>query len=352
MRIFIYEYASAQPAETDLPSSIRREGRAMLDAICGDFRRLSEVEVATLSPGDNDDPLAFQKLAASADWSLVIAPEFDGLLTTRCQWVERAGGRLLGPSSSAVEFLSDKWNLYRTLTAWGVPTPETSLVGTCEKQGVPSGGSDSGQAPGRQGDAPTTFVVKPRWGAGSVGVRRLGDPVRDAVSGAMLRQSFVPGIPASCAVLLSPKGQAIRFPAAWQFLGGDTGFRYLGGEVPLDASLDRRVARLLGPLLPRLARLPGLKGYVGIDLILGDDPDGGRDAVIEINPRLTTSYLGLRKLARGNLAEAMLAVAQGRSPDEFTWKPGRVRFGAEGVTAVSDASGAQDQVTQRHCPRH
>ena len=32
------------------------------------------------------------------------------------------------------------------------------------------------------------------------------------------------------------------------------------------------------------------------------------DRVIEINPRLTTSYVGLRALARFNLAEALLAV--------------------------------------------
>ncbi len=350
MRIFLYEYASAQSAATDLPASIRREGRAMLDAVCADFGRLADVEVVTLPPGGNDDPLAFRKVAASADWSLVIAPEFDRLLTTRCQWVEEAGGGLLGPSSSAVEFLSDKWNVYRTLTAWGIPTPQTFLVGACGKQGVPDAAGGGGQAPDRHGDDPAAFVVKPRWGAGSVGVRRLGDPAWDAVSGEMLMQSFVPGTPASCAVLVLPKGQVIRFPAARQFLGGDTGFRYLGGEVPLDASLDQRVARLLGPLLPRLAGLSGLKGYVGIDLILGDDPDGCRDAVIEINPRLTTSYLGLRKLAGGNLAEAMLAAAQGRSPSRLAWKPVCVRFAAEGVATVLDTSDPQDQVTKSRCP--
>ena len=38
--------------------------------------------------------------------------------------------------------------------------------------------------------------------------------------------------------------------------------------------------------------------------MLGDDPAGADDVVIEINPRLTTSYLGLRRLARDNLADA------------------------------------------------
>ena len=53
--------------------------------------------------------------------------------------------------------------------------------------------------------------------------------------------------------------------------------------------------------------MPGLSGYVGVDVVLGND---GRDWAIEINPRLTTSYVGLRALAGFNLAEAMLAVAR------------------------------------------
>jgi hypothetical protein len=52
-------------------------------------------------------------------------------------------------------------------------------------------------------------------------------------------------------------------------------------------------------------------GYVGVDLILGNDPAGGADRVLEINPRLTTSYVGLRAAAKTNLAEAMLAVCRG-----------------------------------------
>ncbi len=43
---------------------------------------------------------------------------------------------------------------------------------------------------------------------------------------------------------------------------------------------------------------------MGVDLILGDV-----DAVIEINPRLTTSYVGLRRACRQNLAEWILKVA-------------------------------------------
>ena len=51
---------------------------------------------------------------------------------------------------------------------------------------------------------------------------------------------------------------------------------------------------------------------------------------IEINPRLTTSYVGLRALADFNIAEAMLRAANGQPFEALKWKPGRVRFGPEG----------------------
>jgi hypothetical protein len=71
----------------------------------------------------------------------------------------------------------------------------------------------------------------------------------------------------------------------------------------------------------RLARaavetLPEPTGYLGIDLVLGPDPGGAEDMVIEVNPRLTTSYVGLRVAAADgvNLAAAMLDVRLGRQP--------------------------------------
>ena len=64
-------------------------------------------------------------------------------------------------------------------------------------------------------------------------------------------------------------------------------------------------------------------------MVLGDDPSGAGDAVIEINPRLTTSYVGLRALAHGNLAEAMMELAAGRRV-ELCWHAGSIQFQSSG----------------------
>jgi predicted ATP-grasp superfamily ATP-dependent carboligase len=103
----------------------------------------------------------------------------------------------------------------------------------------------------------------------------------------------------------------ICLPACKQVLSDDGCFRYCGGQLPLPEPPDDRARRLA---LAAVRTLPKPQGYLGVDLVLGDDPQGHGDAIIEINPRLTTSYVGLRALARENLAGAMLAVARGQQP--------------------------------------
>ena len=62
--------------------------------------------------------------------------------------------------------------------------------------------------------------------------------------------------------------------------------------------------------------MPGLRGYVGVDLVLTDS----EAVVIEVNPRLTTAYLGRafgprRKAgAAGNVAALALAACAGDLP--------------------------------------
>jgi predicted ATP-grasp superfamily ATP-dependent carboligase len=142
----------------------------------------------------------------------------------------------------------------------------------------------------------------------------------------MIVQRFVAGQPISVAFLIGPK-QQLAMPAASQVLSADGRFHYLGGCIPLPEKLRARARRLA---CQAIESVPGLHGYVGVDLVLGSSPDGSEDWVIEINPRLTTSYIGLRALAEFNLAEAMLSIASGKEVEPLKWRQGTVHFHSDG----------------------
>src|SRR5262249_45352566 len=123
------------------------------------------------------------------------------------------------------------------------------------------------------------------------------------------------------------EGKAVALPAVEQRLSQDGRFTYLGGRAPLDAPLQARARSLAERAV---CPVPGLAGYFGVDLVLGDSADGRDDTIIEINPRMTTSYVGLRKLARGNLMQTLLRLAVGEPPDLMEWHAKEVRFHPDG----------------------
>jgi predicted ATP-grasp superfamily ATP-dependent carboligase len=316
MRIFVYEYTSARAASTP-GDSLAVEGRAMLAAVLGDFGRIPGVETVTLPGGD--EPEAFRELARTSVYTLLIAPEFDGLLSERCAWAEEVGGRLLGPSSIAVGLTADKCLLASHLRDADVPTPPCFAVTE---------------------PIPFPAVIKPRDGAGSQATflvhnrKELAQCLAEALAeewhGELFAQPFLPGTPASVAVLVGPN-QCVPLLPAVQRISDDGRFRYLGGGIPLDSERGRRAVDLARRAV---TVVPGLRGYVGVDLVLGET-----DAVLEINPRLTTSYVGLRALARTNLAEAMLRVAAGDKVS-LVWRDGAVDFRADGTVSLTHASAA------------
>jgi hypothetical protein len=141
----------------------------------------------------------------------------------------------------------------------------------------------------------------------------------------------------SVAALCGPRGTQL-LPPCLQRLAVDHRFAYLGGRYPLSATLSRRACALARQAF---AALPATTGYVGIDMSLSDDPESRPDVVLDVNPRLTTSYVGLRQAASVNLAQAMLRIGRGEShplffhstPVEFD-ADGAVRSGRQPQSAV------------------
>ncbi len=325
MRIFVYEYFTAQGIGREPTSpdhGIYREGRAMRDAVTADFGLIVGLETATLAQhreenGDYEHEV--WRIAEGCDWSVIIAPESDEILSRFCWAVFTSAGRLLGPSPEAIPLTSDKLALAEHWREHSIPTPATSAREPTGCEAFP-------------------VVWKPRDGAGSTLTFRLLSALDVSRAKAqrlaeaperMILQEFVPGQAASVAFLCGPAGNVPLIPA-FQNLSDDGRFQYRGGELPIPPALAERAVRLAQRAVDCV---PGLLGYVGVDLVLGDAADGSQDFAIEINPRLTTSYVGLRALADFNLAEAMLQAAIGELRVPLRWKPGRVRFDPDGAVA-------------------
>ena len=77
-----------------------------------------------------------------------------------------------------------------------------------------------------------------------------------------------------------------------------------------------------------LSTIPGLFGYVGVDLLIPESPWDRLPLIVEINPRLTTSYVGYQQLCLDNLA----AMWVGEEPHSTVplWRPGEVEFNSAG----------------------
>jgi predicted ATP-grasp superfamily ATP-dependent carboligase len=139
-------------------------------------------------------------------------------------------------------------------------------------------------------------------------------------------QPFVLGLAVSVAFIISAKECVALLPAE-QHLSEDGRFRYLGGAIPLAPDIAQRAEHLARRALETI---PGLLGFVGVDLVLGEKGDGSEDWVIEINPRLTTSYIGQRLMTPSNLAQSMLQAASGSSIEPLEWLDNRVTFRSDG----------------------
>lgn len=342
MRVLVYEFVTGggwySHAQGSPPDSLAREGRAMRDALAADFAAVDGASVDVLHDvrhppvelsgvtvhaidGAAAEMRAVRRLAAEVDWTVLIAPEFGGHLLARTEAVELAGGTLLGPSSGLTALAADKHATAGHLARQGMLVPRGIAL-----------------APGAALPAEFSYpaVLKPRTGAGSLGIEWFDRwPAGRTAGNAPARlEVYCPGTAVSVACLCGPD-KIVPLAPCRQNLAGGGDFTYLGGSLPLAPALADRAKRLAARAV---GSLPSPIGYLGVDLVLGDDPGGKGDVVIEINPRLTTSYVGLRALSRVNLAATMIAVAQGREVG-LCWKSEDIHFTSSGSCVTSSVHG-------------
>ena len=242
---------------------------------------------AYVSESERDFWPTFRRAVSESDAVWLIAPEQDGLLERLSREVVGARRRLLGSSPDAVHVAASKLSTAAALLTAGIRTIPTFA----DEQSVPADVD--------------RIVVKPDDGAGCQDTylfQRRADLrrwLRDHGVPGQIFQPYVHGTASSLSIVCS-EGRARLLSANRQHVAISSGrFEFSGVSVNAIHDTDGRYT-LLAQDVARA--LPGLWGYVGIDVIDATD----EPIVVEINPRLTTAYAGLRQALGINVARLVL----------------------------------------------
>ncbi|HUP79573.1 MAG TPA: ATP-grasp domain-containing protein [Pirellula sp.] len=284
-------------------------------------------------------------VALACDRTIVIAPELHQHLERIINALRTAGAAVIASSTSFIQATSDKLKTAKLLTDSGVPHPRTqsltqyrlgftepeALADSLRRGSASASGSSRSVNHGRKSqtaylsewDKEQPVTLKRRDGAGCADMKVFADPRKltewlrtpeshDLAGEEWIIQPWQPGIPASLALIADDDAWTVLGAAEQQIeLASESNHcgyayvSYLGGTGPLRrVSLERleHLAMRVRDSLPL-----GAKGWIGIDFLIPDEMQGSQNlVVIEINPRLTTSYLGYRRWYGHALANSLV----------------------------------------------
>jgi len=322
LRILVYEHVSGGGfADEAISASVLSEGFGMLRTLAADFKAaghhvttMLDARIARLNPPIPADCVVpvfscqetranLRKLSEQVDAAYIIAPETDSVLRSLVETVEQSGAASLNCESGAVEKVSGKGGVYEFMRKLGLPAPKTLTFAVTDnvKEIVK----------GVRGGLGFPVVFKPFDGVSCGGVSVVREEVQVAGAVAKIKvessgkrflvQELVEGAATSVSlfstgsrvvpVTLNRQKVVIETPEACS--------RYSGGSVPF---AHPRRAEAFEAAEKLVGAVQGLRGYVGVDFVLTEEAA----VAVEVNPRLTTSYVGLRRVVNFNPAQTIL----------------------------------------------
>lgn len=309
MRIFAFEYITGGGLlGKAVPEALRREGDMMLHALVNDLLQVPGTEVLTLRDAALPGPVppidvryvADEEAFASA-WAAClnacdavwpVAPETAGILEDIVRRVFEAGVPLLGSRPEGVRIAASKRLTAEVLSEHGVAVVPLFALDAVVWQ------------PGE------SWVVKPDDGVGCMGIRMLRTAAelerlraKSQAPENLVAQRFVSGTPVSLCLLCNQGRARLLSTNLQRMVMDNDAFKLLGCTVNARQVQDPIYHDLAAAIA---AAMPGLWGIVGVDLIA----KGDRPQVIEVNPRLTTSYVGLHRSIGVNPAGLVLETYQ------------------------------------------
>jgi tyramine---L-glutamate ligase len=332
LKVLVFEYITGGGLnKVDLPESLAREGLLMLRALLDGLIRIEMIEPLIMldsrmvgklflnsydldstkssskgmgyvgSPYPNfenihiiepehDCQQEFYQLMQSCDAVWPIAPESNSVLQSLCATVERSGKILLTSPASAVTITGNKWLTYRHLKEHSIATVPTQRLGDFS--------FTSGE-----------WIIKPLDGVGCEDSYLVADQQDLNTLTASLNlqnyliQPHIQGGKTSLSCLFK-QGRGWLLCANRQYFNlSNQQYRLTGITVNFLSDTSK-----FQSLVKDVAKaMPELWGYLGIDLIESTDAV----LVLEINPRLTTSYAGIHEALGINCVQAVFDLLVG-----------------------------------------
>ncbi len=215
------------------------------------------------------------KLSKDCDAGLVIAP--DEILGDLTELVEENTENLGCPSGS-VRLCADKLECTRVLERGKIPVPRT--IGNGEYKG--------------------DHIIKPRFGCSSEGIHKSS---AGKVEDGFIATQFIEGEHLSASIITG-KTQLL-LTVNKQLIEIDCAVSYKGGIVPYHCDMNHEIVEVAKKTLKTL----GCRGYAGVDIVLGDRP-----YVVDVNPRPTTSIIGISRVMEAEIADLILRSRFGELP--------------------------------------
>ncbi|MFQ6086491.1 MAG: ATP-grasp domain-containing protein [Candidatus Bathyarchaeia archaeon] len=333
MQLLVYEHVSGGGfANEKLSPSILSEGYGMLRSLVSDFKAAGHNVTTSLDSrlkafnppieADNIVSISFsnelnknlKKFSKAVDAVYVIAPESGQTLQKLVELVETSGGLSLNSQIDAIKNASNKMTTYEVLKERRLMVPETVMISIHE---------DVKHVKHVIKELGFPLVFKPVDGVGCCGLSVVKDEshvvaavkkiAKESLSEHFVAQKLIEGISVS-ASLISTGEKALPITLNKQMVTLASPYEkssYNGGIVPFGHVLEKEALKAAQTAVESIS---GLRGYVGVDMALTRNGP----VVIEVNPRLTTSYIGLRKAVNFNPAQAIIdAVLRRRLPENI-----------------------------------
>lgn len=316
MKIVIAEFVLGGGLAAETASlSLLREAGMMLQALLAELKPLNleigvmldcryqhlfadEIEKIIVQPED-DFYDCLERALSQYEVFWPIAPESDQVLARMVETAEKKAIDIIASDRSAIRLCSDKSATIQHLTPF-FEVPETHKLVDFDPV------------------FPSTWVIKLIDGAGCeqtfvIDTEALFQATLSEIQPEnFIIQRFVPGRAISLSALF-------RQGKGWLLTVNEQVMSQQDNCLNLSACrvncVNRHLVRYQQVIDDIAQVIPGLWGYAGIDLIESED---GRLTILEINPRLTTSYAGIFAATGVNIAEKILQLRQGEPLLHFT----------------------------------